>query len=179
MERPGHRRRDTSHFARAHGYATRSETLDACAFEAESFDGVFVWNTFEQIEEPKALLAEAHRILRPGGVLVLRVPNALFYAACQALGADVALGHANLLGFPHLFGYGSTSLDRVVNAARFETLRHIGDRHITPSLRPLTATAEREASRIDTIVSEVARAFELFQPDVIVHPWLEAIYRRA
>src|SRR5438067_9590999 len=76
--------RDTSHFTRSRGYRTRDEPLADCRFDDASIDGLFVWNTFEQLE-PKPLLAEARRILRGGGVLVVRVPNALFYAACQAI----------------------------------------------------------------------------------------------
>jgi SAM-dependent methyltransferase len=71
--------RDTTRFARTHGYAVREGPLEHCRFASHSFDGVFIWNTFEQIEDPKRLLAEVRRILRPGGVLFVRTPNASLY----------------------------------------------------------------------------------------------------
>lgn len=45
------------------------------AFPAEYFDAVFVRNVLEHVLEPEALIEELRRILRPGGLLRLVVPN--------------------------------------------------------------------------------------------------------
>jgi SAM-dependent methyltransferase len=45
-------------------------------FEDASFDVVVAGELFEHLQFPEALAAEAHRVLRPGGVLVGSVPNA-------------------------------------------------------------------------------------------------------
>jgi 2-polyprenyl-3-methyl-5-hydroxy-6-metoxy-1,4-benzoquinol methylase len=137
--------RDTSHFARAHGYVTREEPLEKCRFDAQSFDGVFIWNCFEQIAHPKSLLTEVRRILKPGGMLVIRVPNANFYRSTHDL---TLLGHSNLLGFPHLYGFTAASLNNLLHLCGFTAIDHWTAPHIDPGIRPLTATARQEAVRL-------------------------------
>lgn len=45
-------------------------------FEDASFDAVVAGELFEHLRFPEAVVAEARRVLRPGGVLVGSVPNA-------------------------------------------------------------------------------------------------------
>jgi SAM-dependent methyltransferase len=45
-------------------------------FEAASFDAVVAGELLEHLQFPEALVAEARRVLRPGGILVGSVPNA-------------------------------------------------------------------------------------------------------
>lgn len=177
---------DTSHFARSKGYPTRTATLQECAFDDESFEGVFVWNTFEQLDDPRALLAEAGRVLRPRGVLVIRTPNALFYRFCEAMlslrrpralddhdAIVVALAHTNLLGFPHRFGFDAPSLDALVTPFGFDAVEHVSDRHIAQTARYTTA-ALREAERVDQAIAAMEQAFET---TAVVGPWIEVTYR--
>ncbi len=177
---------DTSHFTRSRGYPTRTASIEECRFDDASFDGVFIWNTFEQIDDPGALLSEVRRVLRPGGVVVIRTPNALFYELCEALLAlprprplddhdalVVALGHASLLGFPHLYGFSAASLDRFAAAHGFTAAAHISSRHIPPTRHRLTATARIEEQRVNDALGRLEAAFG----GVVTGPWFEAIYR--
>jgi SAM-dependent methyltransferase len=41
--------------------------------DANSFDVVFSWSTFEHVAEPTALLRDVHRVLRPNGVLMIQI----------------------------------------------------------------------------------------------------------
>ncbi len=50
-------------------------TLEAARFPDNHFDAITLWDVFEHLHDPRASLAELHRILAPGGVLVMRVPN--------------------------------------------------------------------------------------------------------
>lgn len=50
-------------------------TLDAAAFPAASFDAVTMWHVFEHLPSPAATLREIQRILRPGGLVGIAVPN--------------------------------------------------------------------------------------------------------
>jgi len=45
-----------------------------------SFDRVIALEVMEHVSEPLALLANAHRLLKPGGALILSVPNPYYYA---------------------------------------------------------------------------------------------------
>ncbi len=102
--------RDTSRFSQLHGYDVRSDPLESCDFESASFDGVFIWNCFEQLAAPRVALDEARRILRRSGVLVLRVPDAGFYARCRSVST---LAYNGLLGWPHRFGFDAAALSRL------------------------------------------------------------------
>ena len=49
--------------------------LRTLSFGQESFDAIVLWHVLEHIEVPSSLLWEVHRLLRPGGFLVVAVPN--------------------------------------------------------------------------------------------------------
>ena len=61
--------------ARGHGLAVVTGTLESAQFPDAAFDAVTLWDVFEHLHDPAGTLAEIHRVLAPGGVLVLRVPN--------------------------------------------------------------------------------------------------------
>jgi SAM-dependent methyltransferase len=59
------------------GIETRWADLDApLPFEDASFDVVVAGELLEHLRDPRRLVAEARRVLRPGGVFVASVPNA-------------------------------------------------------------------------------------------------------
>jgi SAM-dependent methyltransferase len=49
--------------------------LEDTAFPAASFDAITMWDVLEHVHEPRAIFAEVARLLRPGGLLVLSLPN--------------------------------------------------------------------------------------------------------
>ena len=55
---------------------TDGEKLD---FEDGSFDSVLLLEVLEHCRHPRGLVQEIHRVLRPGGFLILSVPNAASY----------------------------------------------------------------------------------------------------
>ena len=51
-------------------------TVDAlAALPDASFDVITLWHVFEHLADPRALLTEARRLLKPGGRLLIEVPN--------------------------------------------------------------------------------------------------------
>lgn len=60
----------------AEGVRLHDGFLRDLAFPAESFDGVITRNTLEHLTVPAVELREIHRVLRPGGILYVKVPNA-------------------------------------------------------------------------------------------------------
>jgi len=51
------------------------ESVEKLAFDDGSFDGILCSSVVEYVREPNAVFLEFSRILRPGGTLILSVPN--------------------------------------------------------------------------------------------------------
>lgn len=50
-------------------------SFDRFPWPDDFFDVVTAWEVFEHLENPHHALREIHRILRPGGVLIVSIPN--------------------------------------------------------------------------------------------------------
>jgi SAM-dependent methyltransferase len=67
--------------ARQKGLDVRSGCLEDQSFEPGAFDVVTLLDVLEHVRDPRMLLAEVHRILAPGGIVVVNTPNADSLAA--------------------------------------------------------------------------------------------------
>jgi SAM-dependent methyltransferase len=65
----------SAHAREALGIRVHLGPLETLALPAESFDAVTLWHVLEHVTTPVELLAEIRRLLRPGGVLLVSVPN--------------------------------------------------------------------------------------------------------
>ena len=61
--------------AMAQGLRVHEGEIWEAEFPAASFDVVTCWHVIEHVSDPRRMLAEVHRILRPGGWLILATPN--------------------------------------------------------------------------------------------------------
>ena len=52
-----------------------SGTLSEANYPDRYFDVIVIWHVFEHLTEPRQYLAEISRIIKPGGVLLLAIPN--------------------------------------------------------------------------------------------------------
>ena len=64
-------------FARQQGVDVRTGTLDEVELPAESFDTIYLGDVLEHLPSPRAALTAAHRLLRPGGVILVAGPVTL------------------------------------------------------------------------------------------------------
>jgi SAM-dependent methyltransferase len=120
-------------FARTHGFRVADGDL-AAADPEPPVDAVAIWNCLDQLPEPRAALTQASRLVRPGGTLAVRVPNAAFYAGVRehlagplAAVARLLLAHNNLLSFPYRQAFTAASLGRLFDETGFEVVERYDD----------------------------------------------------
>jgi len=61
--------------ARRQGLMVWCSSGETACLAPESCDIVTLWEVIEHLPDPRAMLADIHRVLRPGGLLVLSTPN--------------------------------------------------------------------------------------------------------
>jgi SAM-dependent methyltransferase len=148
--------------------------LEDAGFPGESFDAVFVWNCFEQLETPRSTLRAIHRVLRRFGLLVLRVPNAWFY---RTLRNRRALAYNNLLGFPYLYGYTAENLHRMVSREGFELVRGFNSELVALPFANPKERVLREERAVSKAVERWSAA-NAAEAVPLTGPWIEMAYRK-
>ncbi len=105
--------------------------LPGLDLEAESFRAITLYHVLEHLDRPGAYLREAHRLLRPDGLLVVEVPDA------GGPGFRI-LGTRNFcLDYPHhLFFFESGALRALLEESGFEV---VGTNHFSLEYTPYTA----------------------------------------
>ena len=90
-------------------------SLSDVRYSANFFDEVIVWHVLEHVPEPAATLREIHRILKPGGIVVVAVPN---FSSLQARFFGPAWFH---LDPPrHLFHFPLVGLKQMLESCGFD-----------------------------------------------------------
>ena len=146
------------------------------------FDVIAIWNTFEQLPDPRAAAASARQLLNTGGTLALRVPSGEAYAGIRrslrgplAPVARTVLAHNNLLGFPYRHGFAARSLARLLTDAGFGDIRFHGDALVPVGDRWTRRWARVEERVVKTLLRGAARSSRFGRR---YSPWIEA-YARA
>jgi SAM-dependent methyltransferase len=126
---------DATAVAAAHAAGLESvrqgDLLDA-AHAAETFDVVRFWHVLEHLHSPRQQLLEARRVLRPGGALVVGVPN--FASLLSRLTGDRWF---NLDVPRHLWHFTPGSLRRLARECGFD-VEHV---RLVSTPTPLVETA--------------------------------------
>jgi len=160
---------ETNAFARRQGGSVRQASLDDYSSSSRP-DAVFIWNCFEQLDDPWATLTRTRGLLARHGVVVLRVPNAEFYR--QPTGGSFqrlrALGYNNLFGFPYLNGYNLEALKRLLTSTGFETIATFATNLLTPPYPELDGSLRTEWSQIRVATVQRGAANS---------PWIEIVGR--
>ena len=96
----------------------RSGSLSDIRFPDSYFEAVTFWHVFEHVKEPEWTLKECSRILKPGGLLVLAVPN---MGSLQARLSGKGWFH---LDPPfHLYHYSAENIKKLLEKKGFEVLK--------------------------------------------------------
>jgi SAM-dependent methyltransferase len=93
-------------------------SLETLHFPANHFDAVTLWHVLEHVVNPRALLAEINRILKPDGVLLIAAPN------FGSLEARVSKDKWFHLDVPrHVTHFSQDTLENALNESGFD-VRH-------------------------------------------------------
>jgi SAM-dependent methyltransferase len=93
----------------------RAQDLDELTAEGTSYDAVILWHVAEHVHNPATTLLKIARLLRPGGVLMIAVPN--FGSPEARIGKS---GWFHLDVPRHLFHFTSGTLMNLLHAAGLE-----------------------------------------------------------
>jgi 2-polyprenyl-3-methyl-5-hydroxy-6-metoxy-1,4-benzoquinol methylase len=111
--------------AMADGLAVMGGEVWEAGFPSDAFDVVTCWHVIEHASDPRRLLEEVRRVLRPGGWLVLATPNLedrIFRAAyVLARGRRPPLFEADEREL-HLFHFSAGTLRRLVASAGLDVV---------------------------------------------------------
>jgi SAM-dependent methyltransferase len=111
---------DVAAHCAARGLDIRHEAFEPSRFEAGEFDGVWILNCFEQLPDHGRVLAGAARVLRPGGRLVIRTPDARFLRLLYGNRTGARLRRAAtanaLLGMPFAKCFSPAALIEAIEA---------------------------------------------------------------
>jgi len=172
---------EVNEFTRSLGLVVHDGELSTFAPDRQ-FDAVAIWNTFDQLPDPRAAMNAARKLLTPGGVLAIRVPNGEFYAhardemvngsAVARVAARAVLAQNNLLTFPYRWGFTPTSIARLMEQLGFEVDHFRGD-----VLVPIADEFTKTWARIEeTLVKRAIGAAAALGG--ISSPWFEVYGRR-
>tara|TARA_R110002072_G_scaffold303099_1_gene493567 strand:+ start:326886 stop:328157 length:1272 start_codon:yes stop_codon:yes gene_type:complete len=96
--------------------------LSKAGYDANTFDAVIMWHVLEHLPHPEKTLAEIRRILRPGGRLILAVPN---FGSLQSQRTGHDWFHLDLPR--HLYHFTPETLQRLLicNGFHSDSVRHM------------------------------------------------------
>jgi SAM-dependent methyltransferase len=113
-------------FTRGLGLDVRLGRISAAEFEAP-FDGVWLLNGYEQMAEPQRVLRDVHALLRTGGRVVIRTPNADFARVAYEPGASsriaIAARFHQVWGLPFARCYTPDALRLLLTMTGFGDVR--------------------------------------------------------
>jgi SAM-dependent methyltransferase len=119
-------------------------------------DAIAIWNTFDQLSDPRGTIAGARRLLRPGGMIAIRVPNGDYYRREREKRAS-RLAHNNLLAFPYRWGFSPHSLGLLLESAGFQLVNTVGD-VLVPTADEWTLAWARIEERLAKMALRVGRS---------------------
>lgn len=140
-------------------------------FPDSSFDLIVAFEVIEHLENPADLLAEARRLLAPGGQFVVSTPNRLYYAETRKLSGPNPY-HVRELEFDEF----RTALQETFPSVTLFLQNHAGSLVIRPALAPIShgelrvEPAEAEPENSHFFIAVCAAATQTGSPTFVYLP---------
>jgi 2-polyprenyl-3-methyl-5-hydroxy-6-metoxy-1,4-benzoquinol methylase len=158
-----------------HTYAVASEVAPGCTlqnctlqeakFPGNNFDVVTIINTLEHLLIPKETVTEAHRILSPGGLLVIETPNVAHWI--------VSLMRSSWVQFlvpDHIVFFSKDTLTSMLNDIGFE-VREIKAGSKTMSVRFFLFHTGRYLGGLSRLMLKVSEKIHLADKTISIPQW--------
>ncbi|MGH2829308.1 MAG: class I SAM-dependent methyltransferase, partial [Actinomycetota bacterium] len=103
------------------GYRVHTGLLHDAALPGDHFDAVAATDTIEHLIDPLGSLREIHRVLKPGGHVVLTVPNARMQVPKENLKKRLGRGRGLVIGgLAHINHFTPQSIRRILRGVGFD-----------------------------------------------------------
>lgn len=98
-------------------------TLGRAGFPVHSFDAAVCADVLEHAADPAELLRQAHRVLKPQGILYISLPN-IASVHYRLMGAACRFNHRNYFLLPyHVYHFSPATLERLCSRCGFRIAR--------------------------------------------------------
>ncbi len=145
-------------------------------FDSDSFDVVYMRDVLEHVLNPRPLLEEINRILKPGGIISIAVPNIEGF-----IHKIVRQNHVVVFGFAHVNYWSPRTLQRILDLSGFEVIemRHQTDDLRIPELAtyclgqlPFTSVRRRRVGMLNRLIVGLTRRAVAHEPLKSFDDWL-------
>jgi SAM-dependent methyltransferase len=155
--------------------------LKEARFETGYFDAAIMWNTLDEIDDPKANLIELNRILRKGGYIFIRVPNLYFhlrlsrlYNRRRQLFTDIGYNPSVF----HLYSFDKNSIKNLLEKAGFSNVI-VKTEPISPDARCFAMIFGKKKKAVKRLVDLIAMiVYFLTLGKIIISPSIFVIARK-
>jgi 2-polyprenyl-3-methyl-5-hydroxy-6-metoxy-1,4-benzoquinol methylase len=96
--------------------------LESCPFGAASFDVVTLLDVLEHLLNPRQEMRQVYELLKPGGIVVVRVPNTLFHLPKARVCSLLGISDSSLEMRYHLNHFTPQTLSSLLRKVGFEVL---------------------------------------------------------
>jgi|SRR5450759_738422 len=141
-----------------------ADPIEDCKFASESFDVISLNNVLEHLPAPIRTLREVHRVLRPGGLVTISVPNASFGKFVVKYLTPVArllrqrspiYSLAVFDATMHVYAFSPTALQSAIEQAQFRNVELFNEVPVLNFMRPLRNLTKRGQYRTAVILRSV------------------------
>ena len=92
------------------------DVMHSGLYQSEQFDVVCMFQVFDHIPDPNALLVECHRILKPGGVVLCITHN------IEAVSSRILKQRSPIIDIEHTYLFSPSTISRVFSANGFKVM---------------------------------------------------------